>query len=72
MSDQPTIKQRLAILEREVRELKKQLKGTPSPDSNWVERMSGSMVDFPEFDEVVRLGRENRQADLPTNDGGAR
>jgi len=32
--------------------------------SNWISDISGSFKDDPEFDEVLRLGREARQADL--------
>jgi uncharacterized small protein (DUF1192 family) len=49
MAEQDTTEQRLAALEREVAELKRQLqaKGT---SGNWIERTTGSMADFPEFE----------------------
>jgi hypothetical protein len=32
-------------------------------DGDWVNQIAGSMVPFPEFAEVVRLGRELRRSD---------
>ena len=60
--------QRLAALEREVAELKSRLSSShsasPSPNGNWIEAISGSMRDEPDFHEVIRLGAEVRRADL--------
>ena len=67
MAEQTPIEQRVAALEREVSELKQQLKAGRAPD-NWIERITGSMADFPEFEEVVRYGREFREAQRPTSD----
>ena len=61
MSDQLTLEQRLSALEREVSILKRRLDDR-QPQGSWVEGRSGSMKNFPEFLEVVRLGREARQA----------
>ena len=36
----------------------------PSAEPPWYEKMAGSMRDFPEFEEVARLGREIRLADV--------
>jgi hypothetical protein len=30
---------------------------------NWLDRVIGSMDDYPEFDQVVQFGREFREAD---------
>jgi hypothetical protein len=46
----------IAILQKKVDEL---------APLNWIEAVSGSMKDEPEFDEVLRLGRLMRQADRP-------
>ena len=60
MVDLSLIEQRLATLEQEVAEMKKQL--VPSGRRvNWVDEFAGSMKEFPAFSEVVRLGRELRQ-----------
>jgi hypothetical protein len=57
MADNLSVEERLARLEQEVEELKlkvaeQHFKGT------WLEPILGSMKDFPEFEEVMRLGRE--------------
>ncbi len=70
MAEQGTVEQRLAALEREVADLKQQLRGKRAA-GNWIEQISGSMADFPEFEEVVRYGREVRNADRPKSDDSA-
>jgi hypothetical protein len=67
MSDQTPIERRLDSLEREVLELKQRLNNGNAP-INWIERITGSMADFPEFEEVIRYGREIRDADRPVVD----
>jgi hypothetical protein len=62
MSEALTMEARLEAVERDVAELKVLVRRTPEPRP-WYERTIGSMKDFPEFDEVVRLGRELRKAD---------
>jgi hypothetical protein len=62
-----TIEQRLSRLEAEVAELKQRIDSSTG-DGNWIARISGSMKDEPAFDEVLRLGREIRQADRPPDD----
>jgi hypothetical protein len=61
MSGQNGVEERLAVLETEVAELKRSLR----PGETWFNRVAGSMKDDPEFDEVLRLGREIRRADRP-------
>jgi hypothetical protein len=55
------IEQRVAALEKEVADLKKQLESGSSKD-HWVDEIVGSMKDFPEFDEVLHLGAEFRRS----------
>lgn len=64
MAENKSVEERLAIVERELDELKRRLPPKSEP-KNWIEEISGSMKDFPEFDEVLRLGREFRQAQRP-------
>ena len=52
---------RLAVLEQEVADLKRRVE-TSSGD--WPERVFGRMKDCPEFDEVTRMARELRDAQL--------
>lgn len=74
-----SIEDRVAALERELAQLKKQVAGDKAPSEgtgaaglvNWIDSMAGSMQDFPEFDEVIRLGREFRAADRPADDDAA-
>lgn len=61
MADLSVLEQRLTALEREVANLKEHL-APAKREANWVEEVAGSMRDFPEFAEVVRLGREFRAA----------
>jgi hypothetical protein len=63
MADTDTVEQRLAALEHEIAELKQRFPVAAKPD--WRQRVAGSFKDEPEFDEVLRLGREIRQADRP-------
>ena len=58
-----TVEQRLLALEREVAEIKSRLGNAPShtPGADWISAISGSMKDEPEFDEVVKLGRQIRK-----------
>lgn len=63
MPEQLSIEQRLAALEAEVAGLKKRL-AQVAPD-NWLDRMTGSLQGYPEFEEVVRLGAEFRRSQRP-------
>ena len=63
MADLAVIEHRLATLERELAEIKKHLPRA-RPDVNWIEDFAGSMKEFPEFTELVRLGREFRAAQI--------
>ncbi len=60
MARNPPLEQRIATLEKEVAQIKQQL-GQGKLSGDWVKRVSGSLKDFPEFPEVVRLGREFRR-----------
>ncbi len=57
-----SIEERIAKVEREIQRLKDQSNGSKDK-SNWISDISGSFKDDEEFDEVLRLGREERQAD---------
>jgi hypothetical protein len=61
------LENRLEAVENAVAEIKRQLAATP-PAPNWLERMAGSFKDEPAFEEVIRLGREFREADRPPED----
>jgi hypothetical protein len=54
-----SIEERLAVIEEKVDLLTRRLELPRKSD--WTQRVIGSFADCPEFDEVVRLGREFRQ-----------
>jgi hypothetical protein len=64
MAENVALEERLTAVERDLAELKDHVfqahRGRP-----WFERMIGSMKDYPEFTEVVKLGRQIRKADAP-------
>ena len=53
---------RVAKLERDLAILKAK---APKDKSNWIAEISGKFKDDPDFDEIVRLGKEMRDADEP-------
>ena len=57
-----SIEERVAKVEKEIERLKNQSNGSKNK-SNWISDISGSFKDDAEFDEILRLGREERQAD---------
>lgn len=59
-----TILQRVQKLEAEVQALKESKVGE-KPERDWLDTMIGSFENDPDFDEIVRLGREFRHADRP-------
>ena len=66
-----SVEERLAILEQEMTELKLGMTSTQAK-SNWIENIKGSFKDDPDFGEILRLGKEIRQADKPEGlNGGA-
>ena len=62
MSELSDIETRLEAVEQDVARLKRLLGGA-SPPRPWYQPLIGSMKDFPEFDEVVRFGREMGKAE---------
>jgi hypothetical protein len=64
-----TLEERVALLEREVLTLKRQL---PRPSAvPWWEQISGVFADVPAFDEAAELGRQYREAQRPAADEDA-
>jgi hypothetical protein len=60
-----TIEARLANVERELAILKAKV---PRDKSNWLAEITGSFKDDPDFEEIVRLGKAMRDAELPVED----
>lgn len=61
MPDQLTVKERITAVEQQLVELKRRLPSQQDGKS-WVERIAGTFKDDPDFDEIVRLGREFRKS----------
>lgn len=62
-----TIEERLAKVERELNQLKAAV-GSCGSKAGWLFRLTGSRKDDPVFDEIVRLGKEIRDAEKNKQD----
>jgi len=62
VSPTATLEARVTSIEKDIAELKDRVFRSDRARP-WYETMVGSTKDFPEFDEVVKLGREIRKAD---------
>ena len=56
---------RLTKLERDLAILKVK---APRDKTNWIAEITGSFKEDPDFEEIVRLGKEMRDAELPEED----
>ncbi len=56
-----TVEERLSALESEVQAVKRELAKMEKKPA-WLDEVAGSMDQWPEFEEVLRLGREFREA----------
>lgn len=64
-----TLEERVALLEQEVLQLKRQLqKPTAAP---WWEQIGGVFANVPAFDEAVLLGRKYRESQRQDGDEDA-
>jgi phosphopantetheine adenylyltransferase len=57
-----SLEERIAKVEQEIERLKDKSNG-PKDKSRWISDISGSFKNDDDFDEILRLGREERQAD---------
>lgn len=64
-----TLEERVALLEREVLTLKRQLPRTAA--APWWEQINGVFADTPAFDEAADLGRQYREAQRPNTNEDA-
>ena len=56
-----SVEERLARLEKEVEELRKARREEQAARrGDWISKITGSFKDDPEFEEILRLGREER------------
>jgi hypothetical protein len=61
MSSPQTTEERLSKVEKDLAELKRRL--PPQKDGkSWVEKIAGTFENDPDFDEIVKLGREFRKS----------
>lgn len=63
-----TLEERVALLEREVLTLKRQLPTRATVP--WWEQISGAFADVPAFAEAAELGRQYRASQRPAADEG--
>jgi hypothetical protein len=63
------LEQRLTALEHEVADLRRRLPPAVAP-LDWLARFDGAFAHEPAFAEVVKYGREFREADHPAGAGG--
>jgi hypothetical protein len=61
-----SVEARLEQVEAEVAALKQQM--ASPPHNSWLDQVIGSTSDMPDFHEVVRYGREAREAQPPTDE----
>jgi len=68
----PVVEDRLNVLERELAEVKVELARVAAQSNgarpDWLDVMKGSMTEFPEFEEMIRLGREYHKSFHPAED----
>lgn len=67
MSDNRRIEQRLAVVEEELARLRQKIDDRPK--GNWIERLTGSFKNDPNFDELVKLGADIRKSQTPDTHG---
>ena len=61
MPEQLTVEDRLTAVEHQLADLKRRLP-SQTDGKSWVERIAGTFKDDPDFDQIVRLGREFRKS----------
>jgi len=65
---QPTLEERVTHVEEDLAQLKSQVQRL-RPVQGWIDRITGSFKDDPDFEEILRLGQEIRCADRLNPDG---
>lgn len=66
-----SIEERLAKVEKELEAIKRERsesRDLAAKKSGWISKITGTFENDPEFDEILRLGREERASDI-LNDG---
>jgi hypothetical protein len=60
MSEQLSVEERLSAVEQQLADLKRRI--SMNDGRSWIERIAGTFKDDPDFNEIVRLGREFRES----------
>ena len=64
-----TLEQRVAALEKTLADIQSQISRlSPVVKDNWLPAVLGRFKDNPDYEEVVRLGREFREGRLPEDE----
>ena len=64
-----TLEERMAAVEQELAQLKKQLQAeTPPASLPWWEKIAGTFANSEHYDEAMRLGRQYRESLRPNDD----
>ena len=64
-----TVEDRLSALESAMKEVRRELAGRRRPRA-WLDDVAGSLQEWPEFAEILRLGREFRKSVVDPDDTG--
>jgi hypothetical protein len=59
------LEKRLQAVEEAVRRLQSQLEGTEDPRTMWWREQVGRFKDDPEFEEILRFGKQYRESLRP-------
>nr|WP_309686402.1 hypothetical protein [Armatimonas sp.] len=60
-----TLEERVALIEEELKQLRQLTQPSPTPKHKDWHALLGTFDDDPAFDEIIRLGREYRNAQIP-------
>lgn len=60
-----TLEERVALIEKELEQLRQQL---PPPQKTGWRKLLGAFDNDPDFDEIIRLGKEYRNSQVPNYD----
>jgi len=63
-----SVEERLAKIEREIEMLKKS-HDSPRKKDNWISSIVGTFKGDSDFKEIVRMGKEQRDAEQPPESG---
>jgi hypothetical protein len=68
ISPTPTLEQRIEQVEKELAQLKQQMRSVQPSDSPWWEKFVGAFADDPDFEAAVESGQQYRQSLKPIAD----